>query len=156
MSRSEAVTALLGRRRPVRELAVVETENLERARIFLLAGSGIVASRNENRRFPGRHYADLVREYPGIRRCSLLHLIANTPIAIDLEHSDAARIVVGDQRINQDLSMLMCLSGGRNAARRSMWAKRAYARIYAQGAGAMLVARDTGPPLLHPPRKNVR
>src|SRR5271168_34970 len=143
MSRSEAVTASRGDRRPVRELAVVETENLERARIFRLAGSGVVASRNENRRFAGRHYADLVREYPDIGRCPLLHLIANTPIAIDLEYGDAARIVVGDQRIGAKPVNTDVYRARSQRSRRSLWAKRACAWVYAQRAGAMLVARNT-------------
>src|SRR5207244_11520243 len=44
MSRSEAVAAPRSDRRPVRELAVLETENLERTGIFGFAGSGIVAA----------------------------------------------------------------------------------------------------------------
>ncbi|MGN8549233.1 hypothetical protein ACQPTN_33145 [Bradyrhizobium sp. 13971] len=51
MSRPEAVATPWSDRRPVRELAVLEIENLERTGIFRFTSNGIVAAGNENRRF---------------------------------------------------------------------------------------------------------
>jgi len=141
---SEAVAAPRSDRRPVRELAVLETENLERTGIFRFAGSGIVAAGNENRRFAGRHYADLVRKDSNVQSRYLFHLVSDGSILIDPMHGDAARIIVGDQGMRAgpvDTDVQRARSQRR---RRSVRLQRSGTGIDAQRARTVLVAGHPG------------
>src|SRR5499426_3838600 len=82
-------------RRLVREYAIVEAEDLERAGILWLAVPGIVATRDEDRALVGRGRADLVREDAAVGLCGLPDQGAERAVRVDAVYGDRARKVEG-------------------------------------------------------------
>ena len=98
VARTKAITAVRRDRGAVRELAVLEREQFERAGVFRLVLGLVIAAADQDRRVVGGRHADLVREDAAIERRSLCDFLAHRAIGVDAMHRDAARIVVGDQR----------------------------------------------------------
>ena len=97
MARPKAVALAGGDRRQVRQYAVLEVEQLERAGVFGLAAAGIVAARNEDRHPVGGGRQHLVPEDAGVDARWLLYLLAEGAVPVDAVDGDTARIIVGDQ-----------------------------------------------------------
>ena len=142
MTRPEAVAAIGCDRAAVGKLAVLETEHLQRAGIFRLAACRIIAARHQDRRIVCRRGADLVREDAAIGLLRLLHFLADGAIRGDPVHRDAARAVVGDQRVSAGaIERHMDRARGQRRIR-PMRRQRSRAGIDAQRAQKMLVALD--------------
>ena len=99
MPRSEAQSGSRRDRGEVRQRAVLEFEQLERAGILGLAAGGVIAARDQDRRPVSRRRADLMPVNAGIELARLAHRLANGAITVDTMDGDIARVVVGGEQI---------------------------------------------------------
>src|SRR5258708_10168189 len=99
MARPEAVAAVWRNRGPVGELAVLEAEYLQRARILRPAAGRIVAAGHQNGGiFRGRG-ANLVRENAAIDDRGLLNFLADGPYPIYPMYRAPAPIIITPQAV---------------------------------------------------------
>src|SRR5258707_12689478 len=99
MARLEDVAAVWRNRGPVGELAVLEAEYLQRARILRPAAGRIVAAGHQNGGIVRGRGANLVRENAAIEDRGLLHFLPDGPIRVDPMHRGPARLVVTRQGV---------------------------------------------------------
>jgi hypothetical protein len=83
----------------IRELAVGEAEQLERARIFRCRRGGITTSGADHDEVPGGRDADLVGVDTDIDRFALHDHVADRAVRVQRVHGQVRRLVVGDQEM---------------------------------------------------------
>src|SRR5438132_8885659 len=127
-------------RRLVRQHAVIEAEDLERAGILRLAIPGIVAARDEDGALVRRGCADLVREDTAVWLRGLLDQVSERAIRVDAVHGDRAWKVEGGQQIPPGRIDAAMDRARRQRLRRAVRRQAARTGIDPEGAGQMRVA----------------
>ena len=99
MARAEAEPIAAARSMQVRQHAVLEAIDLERAGVFRLAGFRIVAARDHDRGLVARRGQHLMRENADVELLARRDLFAERAVRLDAMDRDVARIIVRGEQI---------------------------------------------------------
>ncbi len=96
---AKAVTAIRRNLAHVRQHALLETVDMERARVFWLGPLRIVAARDDQHGLIAGRHPDLMEVDAFLEIIRLLHLIANAAVTFDPVNGDTGGEVISDEQV---------------------------------------------------------
>ncbi len=145
MARAETVAAIGRHRNFIRQQPLPVGEDLQRARLFRLAGGGVVAARDENHGLVVQPHPYLVRVDAGVYSLSLHDLRTRRRVGVDPINPKSARITERDQQVLGGNIGGHVYRAGWQCDRIAVRRQRPRARVNTERGHVMLVAGRTHP-----------